>query len=132
MIVSDSFGGVSVDEEVTSKNMSAFDNMKGVPKDAAEIEALLDSIDINGDGDFSREEVTQVIMHMGHLQNSLKQFKMVALMAFIALIFVAASMLAITLLANEISKDQVTTRLSVSRIESRLLCVACVTLWSFT
>ena len=59
-------------------------SMTGIPKDANEVNALLDAIDVNADGEFSRDEVSQVIMRMGALQTSLKQFKAIALLAFAA------------------------------------------------
>lgn len=93
---------------VNEKNMSAFDTLTAAPKGSDDINKLIDEIDINGDGQFSREEVREVIVRIGALTESLKNFKMIAALAFVAMIVVSFSMLGITLIGNEISKDQST------------------------
>ena len=43
-------------QEATAKNLAAFGELKGVPKEG-DIDALIDAIDQDGDGTFSRAEV---------------------------------------------------------------------------
>ena len=90
--------------ELTKKNMDAFSGHKGVVK-ADQIDDLLKEIDQDGDGQFSTEEVREVLINMINLKESAKVYKYVAMFSFIALMVVCCAMLGITLLGNEMSKD---------------------------
>eukprot|EP01048_Picozoa_sp_COSAG05_P004249 COSAG05_NODE_222_length_13641_cov_73.452001_7_plen_1293_part_00 len=70
------------------------------------IEAMLDEYDIDGDGEFSRDEVTAIIVNLISAKKQKRVFKYVALAAFVALLAVCASMFAMVLVGNEVSKDQ--------------------------
>ena len=62
----------------------------------------------DGDGQFSTEEVEAIVTNLITATKRVKEFKMVAFAAFIALCLVCVSMLAMTLVGNELSKEQAT------------------------
>ena len=71
-----------------------------------EVRRMLKQFDLDGDGQFSTEEVEAIICNLIQAKKRARDMKYVAFAAFVALLGVCASMLVMTLIGNEISKDQ--------------------------
>jgi hypothetical protein len=88
---------------LTEQQMSRYDLNKDGRLD--EIEKTIARYDTNKDGNFSLEEVREIVADLEAANAEKKHLKKIIGGAFVALIIVCVSMLVITIIANEISKD---------------------------
>ena len=73
--------------------------------DSSDIQELLDTVDLNGDGFFSRDEVEMLLMDLVDLKKSAKRMKKALIAMGVLVALLIAMMMTTSYLGNELAKD---------------------------